>query len=469
MESIQQVRIKGFQSHVDSVFTFSAGLNVITGPSDSGKTALIRAARWVAFNDPQGEAFIHEAVGEAEVTIELGNGISITKRRRKGKTTYEISTLEQPFEKSEVPEEVKQVLGIVKQSFGDFVTALNFAFQLEAPFLISETASAGAKVLGKLAGTEAVDLAVKSVSKDTYAARQERTTADKEVESLNGRLLEYQNIDNEKEQLALAEMVIERVEKATEDKKVLAELHHIHELASEKVKRYSAQLESLEIVPVISEMMQRIEKSQQHKESLLEMFNRMNKATATVDDLTQRLKVLETVEAASKKLLVVESMEETLTTCTTLLREYQKYTENVNYSLRILEKTSNIEQVNIDLIQQELVRLQELKSLGLTYLRVQASVDSLGIKVDLCQNIGQADGILGTMNQTLQTLEKLKNIHLDYQASKAHLQLTSRSYEDSSSSLIDYKEELERAWGEVGGMCPLCEQPLNNHNHKERG
>ncbi len=181
--NINEIFVEGFQSHTNSHFNLGNGLNVITGPSDSGKTAIIRAVRWVAFNEPQGEAFVNESVGHATVAIHLDNGIIISKHRRKGKTSYRIQT--DPgdegsvFEKSEVPEEVKQLLGITKQTFGDFVTALNFAFQLEAPFLISETPSSGAKVLGKLAGTEAVDLAVKSVSKDTYAARQERLLAEK--------------------------------------------------------------------------------------------------------------------------------------------------------------------------------------------------------------------------------------------------------------------------------------------------
>ncbi len=59
MPYIKKVRIQGFQSHLDSTFTLSPGLNVITGPSDAGKTAIIRALRWLAFNEPQGEAFIH--------------------------------------------------------------------------------------------------------------------------------------------------------------------------------------------------------------------------------------------------------------------------------------------------------------------------------------------------------------------------------------------------------------------------
>ena len=44
---IQEVTIEGYQSHTNSTFRLSPGLTVITGPSDAGKTAIIRALRVV--------------------------------------------------------------------------------------------------------------------------------------------------------------------------------------------------------------------------------------------------------------------------------------------------------------------------------------------------------------------------------------------------------------------------------------
>ena len=91
---IQEVTIEGYQSHTNSTFRLSPGLTVITGPSDAGKTAIIRALRWFAFNEPTGEAFLHtirnpdgsikEAVDQVKVSVTFDNGITITKTRRKG-------------------------------------------------------------------------------------------------------------------------------------------------------------------------------------------------------------------------------------------------------------------------------------------------------------------------------------------------------------------------------------------------
>lgn len=180
---IQEVTIEGYQSHTNSTFRLSPGLTVITGPSDAGKTAIIRALRWFAFNEPTGEAFLHtirnpdgsvkEAVDQVKVSVTFDNGITVTKTRRKGKTTYTHSAFPTAWEKAEIPPEIKETLGLVKQQYGDFETCLNFAFQLDAPFMLSESASVGAKVLGKLAGTEIVDKSISEVNKKTHQTRKE--------------------------------------------------------------------------------------------------------------------------------------------------------------------------------------------------------------------------------------------------------------------------------------------------------
>lgn len=59
---IQEVTIEGYQSHTNSTFRLSPGLTVITGPSDAGKTAIIRALRWFAFNEPTGKRSYTQSV-----------------------------------------------------------------------------------------------------------------------------------------------------------------------------------------------------------------------------------------------------------------------------------------------------------------------------------------------------------------------------------------------------------------------
>ena len=43
------IEIVNFQSHANTKLNFDEGVNVIIGPSDSGKTAVIRAMKWIFF------------------------------------------------------------------------------------------------------------------------------------------------------------------------------------------------------------------------------------------------------------------------------------------------------------------------------------------------------------------------------------------------------------------------------------
>ena len=68
MKYIKRVTLENFQSHKHSVIDFDEQLNVIVGPSDSGKSAIIRGIKWVLYNEPTGDYFIKEGSTECSVT-----------------------------------------------------------------------------------------------------------------------------------------------------------------------------------------------------------------------------------------------------------------------------------------------------------------------------------------------------------------------------------------------------------------
>lgn len=78
---IERLVIKGFQSHVGTELTFHPGLNVITGPSDSGKSAIIRALWWLLYNRPLGMDYITIGTNSAEIRLILSDGREIRRFR----------------------------------------------------------------------------------------------------------------------------------------------------------------------------------------------------------------------------------------------------------------------------------------------------------------------------------------------------------------------------------------------------
>ncbi|MDZ5608616.1 AAA family ATPase [Bacillus pseudomycoides] len=517
MDNISAIFIEGFQSHTNSYFNLGNGLNVITGPSDSGKTAVIRAIRWIAFNEPQGEAFVNESVGQATVAIHLDTGVIISKNRRKGKTSYRIQT--DPgdegsvFEKSEVPEEVKRLLGITKQTFGDFTTALNFAFQLEAPFLISETPSSGAKVLGKLAGTEAVDLAVKSVSKDTYAARQERLLAEKEIERLAGNLLEYLDVDDKAEQLKTAESLMEYVEETHKKKEALQEISNAYEGRRRKYIAASETVKRLEHVPGLMQILEQIEKDPQRLQTLLDLQKRYESLSTAKRTLTEKIKQFDGLIEAAQLLQASIKLEERYSLLSILAQNHKKYSHVLDNVTVQLEKLVVVEHIDITEIEERVKKAEELTKLSVWYkseqyrfVKASESVERLAVPSDTEYRLTEIETATIRSSELKQLLQRYEVAHDQYMTLTSRVnrlnipehvekQLTdaeknvSRSDElkellriymiwhqrvrHSTSTLEmyekhieNYTKELEEAWNDAGGVCPLCESPMSIlHSH----
>jgi len=124
---IQTIQINNFQSHKHTYLTLDPGVNIIVGPSDSGKTAILRALRWLVWNRPTGEAFRSSWGGETLVEITLDD--FILQRSKDKENIYKIVNdnevkLLKAFG-TEVPEEVSKILNLDDS---------NLQQQMDAPF-----------------------------------------------------------------------------------------------------------------------------------------------------------------------------------------------------------------------------------------------------------------------------------------------------------------------------------------------
>jgi DNA repair protein SbcC/Rad50 len=462
---IASMKIEGFQSHVESALNLGAGLNVITGPSGAGKTAIIRAIKWVAFNEPQGEAFVNEAVGEAVVTITLTSGQIITKRRRKGKTSYLLQITEDDegsvYEKSEVPDDVKRWLQIEKQTFGDFETALNFSYQLDAPFLISETPSAGAKILGKLAGTESVDLAIKGISKDTYGSRQDRANAEKDIERIAGSMLAYAHIDDAKEAVDLAEMLLEQIETNNTKYEGLKEARNIYEAMQDRLVKISATLDRLAIVPQLEEDLKNIEEAQRRYDLLLDLYARYNYLAKTVERLEEKLAAYYGVQEAAEAVEVITKEAERLTLFTSLSTAYQKYTEDYSKTLDVLLKVKDLPAAYVDLgqVETDLQLANDLKLLKAEFGNVTRRAEIALERVESFQGLTEGEALLRSTDEALARYTLLKDLSNSYEMKAFHDRRAHSALSLAEIELEDAQKEEAAAWEAAGGICPLCEQP----------
>lgn len=194
MKYIKEIQLQGFQSHIETTIQLEEGFNVITGPSDSGKTAIIRAIRWVLYNEPLGSEMINTLLKQCQATLIFNDDTYITRFRSSTENYYWIDGQKLEGFGTKRPWEVDSTHEMGKANFGEPIS-LNVAFQLDPPFLLSESSGQASRVLGRLANTEEIDYAVKDTNSDLFRARQLKNTLELQIQKTESNLEQYTTLD----------------------------------------------------------------------------------------------------------------------------------------------------------------------------------------------------------------------------------------------------------------------------------
>lgn len=185
---ITAIRLTNFMAHKDSEIVLGPGVTALTGPNNTGKSAVVEALRCVAANPPPKHVLRH-GTKEARVEVELDDGTRIVWVRTKTATHYELfepgrDEPEEPFRKlgkNTVPPEISDLLRLDQVAIeGSPSVDVHIGDQKQPLFLIDD--SSGSRTAKFFASsTEAAHLlAMQKLlkKKETDARREEsRLTA----------------------------------------------------------------------------------------------------------------------------------------------------------------------------------------------------------------------------------------------------------------------------------------------------
>src|SRR5688572_19125016 len=86
---ITRIVLENYMSHGRTVIEPAAGLTVLVGPNNCGKSAVVSALQTVC-GDHDGDFMVRHGEKSCQVTVETSDGHSVTWRRVKGKVSYVI-------------------------------------------------------------------------------------------------------------------------------------------------------------------------------------------------------------------------------------------------------------------------------------------------------------------------------------------------------------------------------------------
>jgi DNA repair protein SbcC/Rad50 len=178
---IEHIQIRNWQS-LRALNLDLGRLNVIVGPSSSGKTALMRALRAITSN-MRGATAITRGQRSTAITVRTAEH-QVTLERTETVGTYRLVDLTTGAEKTftklagAVPAAISAALGIDPTPHGTI--SLHFAGQFDRPYLLDDSGAAVARVLGELTNVTRLLEAVREANRrrNTHAAQLRVREAD---------------------------------------------------------------------------------------------------------------------------------------------------------------------------------------------------------------------------------------------------------------------------------------------------
>lgn len=157
---LARLTLRNFQPHHRLVVDLDQ-ITVFTGDTNAGKSAVLRALRWIAFNQPAGDDFISWGEEVCSGTLEV-NGRKIRRKRGKGINTYSLDGKVYKAFGQSVPDEIASLLNLGED---------NFQAQLDPPFWFTLTPGQVSRELNRVVALDLIDSVQSGVATEVRRAR----------------------------------------------------------------------------------------------------------------------------------------------------------------------------------------------------------------------------------------------------------------------------------------------------------
>ena len=292
---IDILQLNNFQSHKKTVLELHPNVNVIVGSSDGGKTAIIRALRWLAKNRPVGDAFRSHWGGDTIVSAEIENQLVQRKKTKSDNQYILVSDVEEAMAGNKEVEEIYEGFG---QDVPDDIfrvlgfDELNMQFQMDSPFLLSKTSGEVSRYLNSVMSLDIIDICNKNLISMQRKSNQKIQIIKKQRQELNDQLQEFDNLDKIEELVSRAEEIQENINAYKKEREELS-------LLLESIEKYSKSLAELgdvkkdeALVNKAIEVIEEYNESYDNREALSKLITNIDNQSQKLLKLKNKLKAL---------------------------------------------------------------------------------------------------------------------------------------------------------------------------------
>jgi|SRR5688572_14526457 len=255
---IKAIELYNFQSHKKTVLEMDK-LTVLTGGSNSGKSAVLRALGGLLRNDSVGD-YVSHGEKNLRVSIIMDDGYIVDWEKGTGLNQYKITSPngeEDLYQKvgSDIPEEVASVIGIAPITMeGGQKLHINLHEQLETPFLVGKEHTAGftAKVFGEVTSAAKLQASIQEGNRLIRVDLNKTKLKRSDLSDLDEKLLQFSDLELQKKFLHEAENSFEKAKSAESKKESLETIFQTFESLTSDLFLFSKRVDELKPVEKIN-------------------------------------------------------------------------------------------------------------------------------------------------------------------------------------------------------------------------
>lgn len=390
-------------------------LTTLVGPSNSGKSAVLRAVAGMLRNDSVGP-FVRHGAANLRVVLHLQDGHKVEWEKGKDKNGYVLHRpdgTESKYQKvgTAVPDEVAEVLRMGPITLEDGSKAhVNLHEQADKPFLVFDTPASVAKVFGELTSAGKLFSAANEGNRRNREDKKTKSIRQEDLEQLSVELEAYAGLD--------------------------------------------AQVESLQAVQEGLVLIERLDAAATELNALLDARSR-----ACADALVIEQREMELADIAQADLDVLVKLDSAcnqLTSCVEDLTAVNVRSEGHKAEVERLEAITSIDLSGLEDLD---TQVAELKSLVDEHSTARAQQVKLGSVSSTLKGLDEAD---------LSGLDKMTAVAVELDSLLVHLGGKQLLLENELASVKQAEQDLAALAKEIAliDVCPSCGQDLSE-NAKE--
>ena len=244
---IRRIILENYMSHGRSVIEPTAGLTVLVGPNNCGKSAIVHALQTLCYNRPNEYAIRHDQK-EARVTVETDDGHVLKWRRKRGGSAgYEIDG--EPIGRlgqGGVPEALHALLRMpkIESIDGQAVFLVHFGLQKSPIFLIDDPPARAATFFASNSDAESLLQMQRLHREKVKTARQDQTKLSREIDDREKLLAATASLSELNDRVGELETSFSQIEQASQRIEALSGQIRKMKIAARLLESRAARLRS---------------------------------------------------------------------------------------------------------------------------------------------------------------------------------------------------------------------------------